>query len=104
MAVLVIGGAGYIGSHMVERLLEEGERLSSATTSQSAFEVPSDAELRAGDPPVLAANVRKIEREYALQCAELDFETIIESGWRWQLKKIKPGMVEKRGHSHAGKA
>lgn len=27
MAVLVIGGGGYIGSHMVKRLLEEGEEL-----------------------------------------------------------------------------
>ena len=26
MSILVLGGAGYIGSHMVDRLIEKGEK------------------------------------------------------------------------------
>lgn len=30
MAILVLGGAGYIGSHMVDRLVENGQEIGRA--------------------------------------------------------------------------
>ncbi len=37
MAVLLVGGAGYIGSHMVKRLLEEGEQVVVADNLSTGF-------------------------------------------------------------------
>ena len=37
MAVLIVGGAGYIGSHMVKRLLEEGEQVVVADNLSTGF-------------------------------------------------------------------
>jgi UDP-glucose 4-epimerase len=51
MAVLVTGGAGYIGSHMVWKLLEESEDVVVLDRLSTGFEwaVPRDAELVVGD-------------------------------------------------------
>lgn len=51
MAILVTGGAGYIGGHAAHRLVEAGERVvvfDNLSTGKQAF-VPSDAELVIGD-------------------------------------------------------
>lgn len=51
MAILVTGGAGYIGSHMVLKLLEMGERVlvvDNLSTGRRAL-VPPGAELHVGD-------------------------------------------------------
>ncbi len=59
MSVLVTGGAGYIGSHMVWRLLDGGEDVVVLDRLSTGFEwaVPREAELvigDAGDPECLA--------------------------------------------------
>ena len=47
MAILVLGGAGYIGSHMVDRLVNEGQEKSSwlivwsQATVQRCIQMPS---------------------------------------------------------------
>jgi UDP-glucose 4-epimerase len=51
MAVLVTGGAGFIGSHMVWQLLDEGERVVVLDNLTTGFDwaVPSEAALIRGD-------------------------------------------------------
>ena len=51
MSVLVTGGAGYIGSHMVLRLLDDGEDVVVIDRLNSGFDwaVPPEAELIVGD-------------------------------------------------------
>ncbi len=51
MAVLVTGGAGYIGSHMVLALLDAGERVVVVDNLSTGFRsaIPSDATLIEGD-------------------------------------------------------
>ena len=51
MTVLVTGGAGYIGSHMVWRLLDAGEKVVVADRLSTGFDwaVPPEANLNIGD-------------------------------------------------------
>jgi UDP-glucose 4-epimerase len=51
MTVLVTGGAGYIGSHMVHALLEAGEQAVVLDNLTTGFDwaVPPDATLIVGD-------------------------------------------------------
>ncbi len=51
MAILVTGGAGYIGSHMVWRLLDAGENVVVADRLSTGFDwaVPQEAVLERGD-------------------------------------------------------
>ena len=51
MAILVTGGAGYIGSHMVWRLLEAGEKVVVADRLSTGFNwaVAPEATLQVGD-------------------------------------------------------
>jgi UDP-glucose 4-epimerase len=51
MTILVTGGAGYIGSHMVWRLIDAGERVRVADRLSTGFEwaVSPEAELKVGE-------------------------------------------------------
>lgn len=51
MAVLVTGGAGYIGSHMVHHLLESGEDVVVLDNLSTGVKenLPADSELVEGD-------------------------------------------------------
>ena len=51
MSVLVTGGAGYIGSHMVWELLDHGESVVVLDRLSSGFDwaVPAEAPLHVGD-------------------------------------------------------
>ncbi|WP_136658558.1 UDP-glucose 4-epimerase GalE [Nitratireductor sp. XY-223] len=68
MSVLVTGGAGYIGSHMVWRLLDAGEKVVVIDRLSTGFDwaVPSEANLVVGDigdPDTVGA----VLREHAVQ-------------------------------------
>ncbi len=65
MSILVTGGAGYIGSHMIHELLDRGKKVVVIDNLSTGFReaVPSRAELRIGDfgdkglvAEILAAN------------------------------------------------
>ena len=59
MTVLVTGGAGYIGSHMVHALVEAGERvvvIDNLSSGFSAF-LPESAPLFIGDAEIERAHV-----------------------------------------------
>ncbi|MGE0503380.1 MAG: UDP-glucose 4-epimerase GalE [Rhizobiaceae bacterium] len=64
MTVLVTGGAGYIGSHMVWRLLDEGEDVVVLDRLSTGFDwaVPREAELVVGDiadQPLVEATLKR---------------------------------------------
>jgi UDP-glucose 4-epimerase len=74
MTILVTGGAGYIGSHMVWRLLDAGEKVVVADRLSTGFEwaVPPEAELRVGelaDPQFRAALFAKGDIEAVIHFA-----------------------------------
>ncbi|PWB64339.1 MAG: UDP-glucose 4-epimerase GalE, partial [Bradyrhizobiaceae bacterium] len=70
MTVLVTGGAGYIGSHMVLALLEAGERVVVLDNLSTGFDwaVPAEAELVVGETgdEALVARVLKQHRVEAV--------------------------------------
>ncbi|MCZ7658447.1 MAG: UDP-glucose 4-epimerase GalE [Xanthobacteraceae bacterium] len=70
MTVLVTGGAGYIGSHMVLALLEAGERVVVLDNLSTGFDwaVPAEAELLVGETgdQALVARVLKQHRVEAV--------------------------------------
>lgn len=70
MTVLVTGGAGYIGSHMVLALLEAGERVVVLDNLSTGFDwaVPAEAELIVGETgdEALVARVLKQHRVEAV--------------------------------------
>src|SRR5260370_5947286 len=51
MSILVTGGAGYVGSHMVHALVESGERVVVLDTWSTGFRwaIPKDVELVVGE-------------------------------------------------------
>ncbi|WP_407179660.1 UDP-glucose 4-epimerase GalE [Bradyrhizobium sp. STM 3562] len=70
MSVLVTGGAGYIGSHMVHTLVEAGERvvvLDNLSTGRTAF-LPRDVPVIVGDvgDAILVASLIKSHRVEAI--------------------------------------
>jgi UDP-glucose 4-epimerase len=74
MAVLVTGGAGYIGSHMAWELVDRGERVLVLDRLSTGFDwaVPHEAELVVGDigdPEVLAALFARGEVEAVIHFA-----------------------------------
>jgi UDP-glucose 4-epimerase len=74
MTILVTGGAGYIGSHMVWRLLDAGEQVVVADRLSTGFDwaVPPEAELKVGelaDPQFRAALFAKGDIEAIIHFA-----------------------------------
>jgi UDP-glucose 4-epimerase len=68
MTILVTGGAGYIGSHMVHALLDGGERVVVLDNLSTGFDwaVPARAPLVVGDSGDQAL-VRKLIRDHAVE-------------------------------------
>lgn len=68
MTILVTGGAGYIGSHMVLELRDAGEKVVVLDNLSTGFEwaVPSDVPLIVGDVGDTAL-VEKVLREHAVE-------------------------------------
>ena len=67
MAILVLGGAGYIGSHMVDRLVEAARKV-------TGHPIPLEiAGRRPGDPDTLIASSDKARQVLGWQ----DFQTCL---------------------------
>jgi UDP-glucose 4-epimerase len=77
MKVLVVGGAGYIGSHMVKMLAQDGRRL-----------LVQEGERRAGDPAVLVADAQLARKVLGWQPQYADLDTIVRHAWAWELRQI----------------
>lgn len=76
--ILVVGGAGYVGSHMVKDLIER---------DVTGKPIPAmEAERRPGDPATLIAGSDKIKQSLGWKPRYEELKTIIETAWRWHQK------------------
>lgn len=77
MAILVLGGASYIGSHMVDRLVEAARKV-------TGHPIPLEiAGRRPGDPDTLIASSDKARQVLGWQPKFDNIEMIIETAWKW---------------------
>lgn len=76
MAILVLGGAGYIGSHMVDRLVEAGRKV-------TGHPIPLESAGRLGDSDTLVASSDKARQVLGWQPKFDNIEMIIETAWKW---------------------
>ena len=94
MSILVNGGAGYIGSHMVWKLLDSGEEVVVVDRLSTGFDwaVPAEAELVVGDIADQAL-VAKLVADH-LRSLGMEVRTgVAHTGVVGVLKGGKPGPV-----------
>ena len=87
MAILVTGGAGYIGGHMTLELLDVGEKVVVIDDLSTGFDwaVPNSVPLIIGDcgnPNLLAATIAKYEVEEIIHfAAKILFLSRLNTHW-----------------------
>ena len=84
MKLLVLGGAGYIGSHTATELLDNGHEVVIADNLVPGHPIPAKEEARrAGDPARLVASGEKARKILGWEPEIKDLADIISSAWKW---------------------
>ena len=84
MKLLVLGGAGYIGSHTATELLDNGHEVVIADNLVTGHPIPAKEEARrAGDPARLVASGEKARKILGWEPEIKDLADIISSAWKW---------------------
>jgi len=98
MAVLVSGGAGYIGSHMVLALLESGEKAVVLDDLSTGFRsaVPPGVPLYVGDIADAALVTEVIRRHHISEIAHFAARTVVPDSVRMPLAYYEANTVKTR--------
>ena len=85
MNILVIGGAGYIGSHVIKALAEQGHTLLTYDNVSTGYRrVILAGDLVLGDPAEFIVDSSKIQRLLGWKPCFNDLEHIVKTTWEWK--------------------